>query len=158
MSNRVAQPFVTHLIWLILFFAILLLVTACQPDLSGSVRKLALGQGSIIKPWVVTIEFNPGNHCLITGTKRDPTKCTKGKGFCVKRAESIEWRSKPENIGYELFFDPIQGQPLKSDGHGVLRRKIDPDAPIANYKYSIVGEGCAPDGTNTHDPHIRVDK
>jgi len=159
MSEQLAKEIVANVIRPIMVIATLSLLASCVSTPSGTVRKAALGNGSPGNPWIVTIQFNPKDNCVVADTERDPTIClAKRSGFCVERKQKIVWRSDPVGIKYELFFHPFLGQPFKSDANGVTRKTIKPDAPIANYKYSILAVGCVPNERNTYDPHIRVDK
>ena len=69
----------------------------------------------------------------------------------------MQWERNPANIRYEVFFDPIQGRPFPSRGTGILKLKIDQDAPWVQYQYSILRKHCSRE-TDTFDPHIRVDR
>jgi hypothetical protein len=53
---------------------------------------------------------------------------------------------------FEIFFDPIQGQPLIAP-RGNLKRPVDNGAPIGLYKYTVVGSRCA---ASPLDPNFRV--
>lgn len=158
MSRLLLQAIAKHVFRLTIFLATLALVASCFQNPSGSVRKVALGDGSPANPWIVTVKFNPSDHCDITGTTPDPTTCSSGSGFCVERNHKIEWRSDPPNTQYEIFFDPFRGRPYRAKTDGTLSMNIDPNAPIAEYKYSVLGLGCTPTEKNTHDPRIRIDK
>ena len=75
----------------------------------------------------------------------------------VRRRDTITWRAvdakgEQANVSFNIFFDPISGRALRSSG-STLREMIDAQAPIALYKYTIVGTGC-PD--KPLDPEIRV--
>lgn len=75
----------------------------------------------------------------------------------TSRGKKLEWqaydlegnRSRQE---FMLFFDPLKGATLKAP-NGNVKRPIDQKAPIARYKYTIVGKGCE---DKPLDPNIRV--
>jgi hypothetical protein len=117
---------------------------------------MPLGSGTESDPYVVTINFASASSCTINSVTEDATPCVSGSGFCLGRNQWMRWESNPTGIKYNVYFDPIKGQPLNSDGQGRLKRKIDTDAPFARYKYSILRDGCDKD-TDAYDPHIRVD-
>jgi len=116
------------------------------------------GPGTKDSPYKIRIDFADAESCEITGVTEDPTTCVDPEaGFCIGQAEWVQWESNPSGIQYEVFFDPINGQPLVSSGNGLLKRKIDQSAPWVKYKYSILRKNCDPE-TDAYDPHIRVDK
>ncbi len=129
----------------------LLVISACAPMPLG-------GPGSENAPYIIKINFASANACAITGVTPDPTTCAKsGTGFCIGQSDWVQWESDPADIRYEVFFDPIQGRPFGSNGKGILKKKIDKDAPWVQYKYSILRRHCSKE-TDTFDPHIRVDR
>jgi len=131
-------------------------LTACatsMPPFTGA-------KGLNLNPYIVDITWNTTDTCLVASLTEDPTTCTlPGLGICVGRGDFIMWRSNsPSNAKYEIFFDPIFGARLKAGSNGIIVRPIDRNAPIAQYKYSIVRDGCAPNLANTYDPRIRIDR
>ena len=79
------------------------------------------------------------------------------KVIVAERRDFIMWRGVDENgetakVPFEIFFDPLHGRALRSNGSN-LRKMVHARAPIATYKYTIVGRGC-PD--KPLDPTIRV--
>lgn len=129
---------------------VLFALAACAP--------MPLGKGSKDDPYKITINFADENSCTITGVTEDPTSCVGGgSGFCIGKSEWVHWESNPARIRYKVYFDPIQGQPLRSDGNGILNKKIDQYAPWVMYKYSILRDDCDRE-TDAYDPHIRVDR
>ncbi len=131
------------------------LLAACGPTMPSFTGV----KGLSANPYIVDINWNSTNPCLVDSITEDTTSCTlPGVGLCVGREDFIIWRSNnPSDAKYEIFFDPILNMPLKARRKGIIVRMIDRKAPIASYKYSIVRDGCAPDATNTYDPHIRID-
>ncbi len=112
-------------------------------------------------PYIVDITWNSTNRCIVDSFVEEPGRpCTNpGNGICLDRGDYIMWRSNnPSDAKYEIFFDPILNVPLKTRwwSKGIIRRAIDRRAPEAEYKYSIVRDGCDPNFANTYDPHIRV--
>ncbi len=109
--------------------------------------------------YVVKINFAGAGSCTITSVTEQATPCKSNpkSDFCVGRNEFIKWESDPAGIKYDVYFDPITGGSLKSNNNGILRKRIDPNAPYATYKYSILGDGCN-STTDTYDPRIRVDR
>lgn len=109
--------------------------------------------------YAVDITWQTDKPCQVDTVTEETTTCVNGKsGFCVGRTDFIIWRSNnPSNAKYDIYFDPIQGAPLKAGGSGRIVRQIDDNAPLAKYKYAIVRDGCTPDEANTFDPYIRVD-
>jgi hypothetical protein len=134
---------------------ILSLLTACalkRPPFTGT-------QGLNFNPHKVVINFTDADPCVITSVDPIATSCVGGGGvFCVGRTEFIWWESNPADIRYEIFFDPIYSPRLRASPNGFVLRPIDDRAPIGDYKYSIVREGCDPKKAYTFDPLIRVDK
>ena len=131
-------------------------LTACatpMPPFTGP-------KGLNLNPYVVDITWQTADPCKVDTVTEETTTCVAaGTAFCVGRADFIIWRSNnPSNAKYEIFFDPIVGVPLKAGGNGVIVRMVNDKAPIADYKYSIVRDGCEPNWENTFDPRIRVDK
>ena len=132
------------------------LLTACVtpvPPFTGP-------KGLNLNPYIVDITWKSGaDFCKVDTLTEESTTCLGGGSvFCVGRDDFIIWRSNnPSDAEYEIFFDPIFSPRLKARRNGIIVRPIDKQAPLADYKYSIVREGCAPDLTNTYDPHIRVD-
>ncbi len=124
-----------------------------------TIRAMPLGNGSAADPWRITIHFENSTSCKITHVTEDNATCPNVtlRGFCVLRSKFVRWVSDPVNIKYNIYFAPIQGNPLPSNASGVLTRPINPNAPYSLYKYSILRDGCDSD-TDTYDPHIRVDK
>jgi hypothetical protein len=123
-----------------------------------TIRPVPLGNGSPADPWTVTIHFENATSCKITHVTEDNATCPSVTlpGFCVLRGKFVQWESDPDKIKYNIYFDPIQGQPLNSDANGILKRPVDPNAPFTLYKYSILRDGCNSE-TDTYDPHMRVD-
>ncbi|MEO1078367.1 MAG: hypothetical protein AAFY29_02350 [Pseudomonadota bacterium] len=75
----------------------------------------------------------------------------------ARRRDFITWSGVDANgekakVPFVIFFDPLHGRALRSKGNN-LRRMVNAKAPIATYKYTIVGRGC-PD--KPLDPTIRV--
>ena len=81
-------------------------------------------------------------------SNEDPTLCPHDvdkHNPDVWRGKFVTWQTYVKTGGnevktdyrYEIFFDPIQGSPLKSNSKGELKRRIDGDAPPAEYKYTI---------------------
>ncbi|MDH3441341.1 MAG: hypothetical protein OEM63_11360 [Gammaproteobacteria bacterium] len=114
------------------------------------------GPGSTSSPYIITINFASAASCTINSVSAALPACSSGPDQCVGQNEFIQWESNPGGIKYEIYFDPIKGAPLKSGGNGVLKRKIDDDAPYALYKYSILKDGCDPTA-DVFDPRFRVD-
>lgn len=125
-----------------------------------TIRAVPLGNGNANDPWIVTIHFENATSCVVTHVTEDPATCPNAPapGFCVFRTKFVRWVSDPVNIKYNIYFAPIQGNPLPSNANGVLTRPIDPNAPYSLYKYSILrdGNGCDAE-SDTYDPHMRVD-
>lgn len=131
-------------------------LTACAtplPPFTGT-------KGLALNPYRVHIKWKNGvDECKVDTVTESGEICVGAPGpFCVGRADLIIWTSEnPSDARYEIFFDPIFGARLRSNRNGLIVRPIDKKAPFANYKYSIVRKGCAPDLVNTYDPHIRID-
>lgn len=131
------------------------LLAACGPTMPSFTGVKGLNPN----PYILDIHWNATNRCKVDSVTEDTTSCVlPGTAFCVGRSDFIIWRSNnPSDAKYEIFFDPIKGMPLKAGRHGIILRAIDANAPLADYKYSIVRDGCAPNLDNVYDPHIRVD-
>jgi len=131
----------------------LMACTTPMPPLTGP-------KGLNLNPYIVDITWQTADPCKVDTVTEEATTCiVPSPKFCVGRADFIVWRSNnPSDAKYEIFFDPIVGVPLKAGGNGIIVRKVDKDAPIGDYKYSIVRKGCAANAANTFDPRIRVDK
>jgi len=116
-------------------------------------------QGLSLNGYTVTITWDSDDPCKVAEVAHEPTNCLyKESQICVARTDFIIWQSiNPPNAKYEIYFDPIMGQPLKSGGNGKIVRQIDDNAPLAEYKYSILRDGCPANEENTFDPRIRVD-
>ena len=132
-------------------------LTACatpMPPFTGT-------KGLNLNPYYVDITWSTTNICEVESLTEDPTPTTcttPGMGICVERGDFIIWRSNsPSNAKYEIFFDPFFGARMKAGSNGIIVRPIDRNAPLAEYKYSIVREGCSPNLDNTYDPRIRID-
>jgi hypothetical protein len=106
----------------------------------------------------VTIHFENETSCVVTHVTEDNATCPDAPepGFCVFQSKFVQWESDPANISYNIYFSPIQGNPLPSNANGVLKRPIDANAPYSLYKYSILRDGCDAE-LHTYDPHMRVD-
>lgn len=120
----------------------------------------ATGHGGLsLQSYTVTITWKTSDICQVDTVTEESTTCVDGNpGFCVARTDFIIWQSdNPSNAKYEIYFDPIMGMPLKAGGNGRIVRQIDDNAPLAEYKYSIVRDGCTPNEQNTFDPRIRID-
>jgi len=73
--------------------------------------------------------------------------------------DHIRWISNPENIKFEVFFEPFQGQPIKSNGQGITNKKKTmkaDDVPLTDYKYIVWNKIDCPDAPL--DPNFRVFK
>jgi hypothetical protein len=70
---------------------------------------------------------------------------------CAKRNDKLVWTTNPEGKKFTLYFDPLKGGPKHESNGGSYSRRIDSDAPIATYKYTIVSPGCSP-----KDPRIVI--
>ena len=122
-------------------------------------------KGSKKNPYVATINFE--SECKIKDVVSETTECKNKdhKDFCVARGNYVRWKSNKlfddgskREIEYVIYFDPIDKARKYSSDDGLISRKMKTDAPLALYKYSILGlSGCNPD-MDTFDPHIRVDK
>lgn len=131
-------------------------LTACDPPLPVSTGS----DGPTGQTYTVNIFWKNDSDCKVDRVEEPDTTCKNDDpAFCVGRNDFIIWQSNdPSNAKYEIFFDPITGMPLKAGKEGRIRKRIDENAPFANYKYSIVRDGCSPNEDNTFDPHIRVDR
>lgn len=128
------------------------LLSAC-----ASPPPIGPANGSQNNPYIITINFANATSCTVTSVSAAlPTCSLPFTGPCIGRNEFVQWESSPGAIKYEIFFDPINGAPLKSGGNGRLKRKMDSDAPWVEYKYSILRDGCDAT-TDTFDPRFRVD-
>ena len=136
-------------------------LTACDQPMPASTGSPASTgpEGPTSNSYTVNIFWKDGSECEVDKVEEPVTTCTQGdSAFCVGRNDFITWQgNSPSNAKYEIFFDPIRGMPLKAGNDGSIKRPIDENAPLANYKYSIVRDGCPPNADNTFDPHIRVD-
>ena len=141
-----------HLARIATIFAAVLLVSACET--TGPAVP-----GSRDDPYVITITWKDGgSSCEVDTVTATLPNCSPPKtGKCGGRGEFIQWESAPGAIRYEVFFDPLQPSPFRSNGKGVLKRKIDDEAPFAEYKYSILRDRCDAT-TDTFDPRIRIDR
>jgi hypothetical protein len=115
-------------------------------------------KGLSVNPYIVDINWNTTDTCKVASLTEDTTTCVPpAPGLCVGRSDFIIWRSNnPSDAQFEIFFDPLFGPRLKSGRDGWVVRPIDDNAPIGDYKYSIVRKGCPPNKDNTFDPHIRI--
>ena len=100
------------------------------------------------------------NNCKVLGVTTAPTPCIGPApppgDICAGRNQWVQWESNPPRVGYKIFFDPFKGPPDNAN-NGILKKKIDYRTPFADYKYSILGDGCNRD-TDTFDPRIRIDR
>ncbi len=131
------------------------ILAACGPTMPAFTGVKGLNAN----PYILDITWDATDRCKVDSVTEDTTTCVlPGTAFCVGRGDFIIWRSNnPSDAKYEIFFDPILGRPLKARRKGIVVRMIDAKAPIADYKYSIVRDGCSPNLENVYDPHIRVD-
>jgi len=148
------------------------LLTACEKPPTPVTGAEVLDPGANVpdgKEYTVKITWHAEDRCIVKSLTEDSTKCKEpkilglgpepGPAFCVGRTDFVIWQSdNPPNAVYEIFFDPFRGTPLKAEGNGRIKKRIEDKAPIADYKYSIVRDGCEPNKVNTKDPYIRVDK
>lgn len=154
MSKKFMQQLASSGLATVSLLAALTLLASCT-----SMPKFVGQKGLKENPYVLKINFNATNNCKIDSVKEDMTICNSRAGeFCVKRKQWIIWVSNPADIQYRIFFDPMLDRPLRSNRKGFIVKPINENAPIAEYKYSIVRKGCKPDDVNTFDPHIRVNK
>lgn len=132
-----------------------MLLSACAelPPFTGD-------KGLNLNPYIVDINWSTTNPCKVESVSEDTTVCSGGESdFCVGRNDFVIWQSNnPSDAQFEIFFDPIDGPAFQAGGNGWVAKKIDKDAPIGLYKYSIVRKGCPPNQDNTFDPHIRIDQ
>jgi hypothetical protein len=134
-------------------------MAACtqKAEVAGDTQVSA--DNSALATYVIGIRWSETDDCQVAELQLDPgVECdATPEKICVQRGDFIKWVSlEPPGTGFSIHFDPIQGMPLKAPT-GQIKRPIDDDAPIADYKYSIVKNGCDPNGDNTYDPHIRVE-
>jgi hypothetical protein len=66
--------------------------------------------------------------------------------------QAVDDTGNDSTESFELFFDPIRGQPLKAP-RGTLQRPVDNSAPVGLYKYTVVGSRCT---GSPLDPNFRV--
>jgi hypothetical protein len=66
--------------------------------------------------------------------------------------QAVDQEGNDSTESFELFFDPIQGGPLRAP-QGTLRRPVDSRAPAGLYKYTVVGSRCP---ASPLDPNFRV--
>lgn len=114
-----------------------------------------VGSGDENDPYIITIKFSE-TPCKVSSVSHTLPNCKYSSQKCVRRNDFLQWESDPDGIKYEIYFDPLTGAPLVSNNNGILKRRIDADAPFAEYKYSIVKNGCN-SATDTYDPRFRVD-
>lgn len=75
----------------------------------------------------------------------------------ARRGRRIVWQAvnaagEPTRERFEIFFDPLRGSQLRARA-GRVGRPIDRTAPIAEYKYTVLGDRCS---DRPLDPVIRV--
>ena len=77
-----------------------------------------------------------------------------------QKKEQINWLAynadgtERVDQNYAIYFDPFKNSELTSRDGELLSPKLgESEAPIATYKYTIVGDNC-PEAP--HDPHIRL--
>ena len=101
----------------------------------------ALGQTEI----PVTFQ---ADGCPVAGSVPDIT---------TSRGRTLIWQAKDQagqntDVTFKIYFDPIQGATLRAQ-NGRVSRPIDGNAPLVDYKYTIVSERCE---AQPEDPLIRV--
>ena len=111
-------------------------------------------------PVDVTIEIT-----FLPKSATDPTLCADSvdpNDPAVFTDKFVTWQAVDSNggninQGFEIYFDPIQGAPLLAPS-GMLKKKIDTDAPKVQYKYTIWDRvtGGNPHVCDPLDPHFRV--
>jgi hypothetical protein len=109
---------------------------------------LAMVSGqSRAQPIGLQITFNPAGCPLRVSASE----------LSVPRGKQINWIAVDEagsaiRERFRLYFDPLQGAMLRG-GNGSITRPIDSRAPLADYKYTVVGDRCP---EQPLDPMIRV--
>lgn len=132
-----------------------LFLAACagQPQVAG--------KGDQNDPWIVKVMIDDTNRCKILGVEAEANSCNLAKpsDICVKQGKFVQWVSNPAGTAFNIYFDPLVGQPLKAP-QGKLRKRIAPSTPPSMYKYTVTGgDNCDPNNQDEiHDPAIRVDK
>jgi hypothetical protein len=105
---------------------------------------------------IVKIKFE-ANGCPITAIP-DKFEITGTEKFICW--ESVDSAGNRRNFHFELFFDPFNGAPHGSGGNGLVRAKINKDAPITesgvDYKYTVSGKDCPDKDAKFYDPRFTV--
>ena len=121
-----------------------------------------LSPGDQNDPWIVTIKFVGTSKCDIQSVVAD-TRNTCGlpaSDICVEHSKFLQWESNPASVGFNIYFDPLQGGPTHTAPNGKKRVQIASPGkiPPVAFKYAILGRhnSCDP-LTDTVDPRIRVD-
>lgn len=105
----------------------------------------SMAQAGVDYTLTVTID---GNGCP-TGVSDEDLDMNKAQG------DTVRWQG-PAGVGYEIFFDPFSGGPIKANPQGRTPVKhIANDTPTdVTFKYSVKGTSCTT--KPAHDPRIRV--
>lgn len=124
-------------------------------------QPLAAGKGDVNDPWIVKVKIDSINQCKILGVVPQENSCglPYTPDICVKQGKFVRWVSDPAGAGFNIYFDPLVGQPHTAP-QGNLQKRVDPSAPLAKYKYTVTGgDNCDPNNQDEiYDPAIRVDK
>jgi hypothetical protein len=104
---------------------------------------------------VVTVNFDD-NKCPVSTSFEGQLE---GVPLLQADVDHIRWISNPEDIKFEVFFEPFRGQPIKSNAKGVTNKKKTmkaDDLPLTDYKYIIWNKNDCADAPL--DPNFRVFK
>ena len=146
-------------------FTMILATLALLASFASSQVALA-GDGSAGDPWIITIKYDPAEVCTILEVKAETTNCVgdmdpKNRGLkkkdddiCVARGKWLKWKTDPEKKNFDIYFHPFSGQGFPGN-NGDLKKKIDDDAPVALYKYTILMRNCDKKD-DVWDPRIRI--
>lgn len=140
-------------------FVAILFLAACGD------QPLTAGKGDANDPWIVTVEIDSSNQCEILDVIPKENSCglPYTPDICVKQGKSIRWVSDPAGTPFNIYFDPLVGQPHRALD-GTYEKNIDQSAPPSRYKYTVTGPDVGPNKCDTSnqgeifDPAIRVDK
>jgi hypothetical protein len=112
----------------------------------------------------VEVEVVFKGNCAVDVDVPEADRCAEEEDcFRVSRRNGmIRWErqsAEPTDRRFAIFFDPLMGPQYLSNPHGCLRRRINSNAPLGTYKYTIqtlTAEG-KPDGDcPVKDPKVIV--
>ena len=116
--------------------------------ISTAICAVFLSGGAMAQPPVDIQVFFDGSSCP-TGVSNPSPGVNRGR---LIKWQAVDAAGNPARIGFQIYFDPIQGGPLRAP-QGSIQRPVNNSVPAATYKYTIVGDACP---QRPLDPNSRV--